>query len=89
MLQYHLPGHHSRAVWGFVGQQRGRMWLEYLPGYAPELNPVEYLASHWKQHELPNFCAQDFGQLSTHARRAPRRMRHRNRRNSSPCNYIM
>ena len=35
-----------------------------LPGYAPELNPVEYLWSHWKQHELPNFCPQNFGQLS-------------------------
>ncbi|MBZ5631098.1 MAG: transposase, partial [Acidobacteriia bacterium] len=59
-----LPGHHSRAVWDFVRQQRGRLWPEYLPGYAPELNPVEYLWSHWKQHELPNFCPQDFGQLS-------------------------
>jgi len=41
-----LPGHRSRAVWQFVQQQRGRLWLEYLPGYAPELNPVEYLWSH-------------------------------------------
>ena len=48
-----LPGHRSRAVWEFVQQQRGRLWLEYLAGYAPELNPVEYLWSHWKQHELP------------------------------------
>jgi transposase len=72
-----LPGHRSRAVWEFVQQQRGRLWLEYLPGYAPELNPVEYLWSHWKQHELPNFCPQDFGQLSVHARRALQRMRRR------------
>ena len=53
-----LPGHRSRAVWEFVRQQRGRLWLEFLPAYAPELNPVEYLWSHWKQHELPNFCPQ-------------------------------
>jgi len=72
-----LPGHRSRAVWEFVQQQRGRLWLEYLPGYAPELNPVEYLWSHWKQHERPNFCPQDFGQLSVHARRALQRMRRR------------
>src|SRR5271167_4048184 len=51
-----LPGHRSRAVWQFVQQQKGRLWMEYLPAYAPELNPVEYLWSHWKQHELPNFC---------------------------------
>jgi len=29
-------------------------WI--LPAYAPELNPVEYLWSYWKQHELPNFA---------------------------------
>jgi transposase len=29
---------------------------EYLPGYAPELNPVEYLWGYWKHHALPNFC---------------------------------
>ena len=29
-------------------QQRGRLWLEYLPAHAPELKPVEYLESHWK-----------------------------------------
>jgi len=61
----------------FVRQQRGRMWVEFLPAYAPELNSVEYLWSHRKQHELPNFCSQDFGQLSTHARRALQRMRRR------------
>jgi hypothetical protein len=29
---------------------------EGLPGYAPELNPVEYLWGYWKRHELPHFC---------------------------------
>jgi len=72
-----LPGHRSRKVWEYVQQQRGRLWLEYLPGYAPELNLVEYLWSHWKQPELPNFCPQDFGQLSVQARRALQRMRRR------------
>jgi transposase len=55
-----LPGHRSRATWEFIREQRGRLWVEFLPGYAPELNPVEYLWSHWKQHELPNFCPQTF-----------------------------
>src|SRR3989442_495979 len=72
-----LPGHRSRAVWDFVQQQRGRLWLEFLPAYAPELNPVEYLWSHWKQHELPNLCPTTFGHLSHHARKALRRMRRR------------
>ena len=42
-------------------QQHGRLWLEFLPAYAPELNPVEYLWSHWKQHKLPNFRPTTFG----------------------------
>jgi hypothetical protein len=30
-------------VWEFLRQQRGQIWVEFLPGYAPELNPVGYL----------------------------------------------
>jgi hypothetical protein len=45
--------------------------------YAPELNPVEYLWSYWKQHALPNFCPKNFWQLSYYARKALRRMRKR------------
>ena len=52
--------HRSRLVRDFVREQKGHLWLESLPAYAPELNPVEYLWSHWKQHELPNFCPQNF-----------------------------
>ena len=72
-----LPSHRSHLVRDFVRQQRGHLWLEFLPAYAPELNPVEYLWSHWKQHELPNFCPSTFAQLSVHARRALKRMRQR------------
>jgi hypothetical protein len=72
-----LRSHRGRLVRDFVRQQRGRIWLEFLPAYAPELNPVEYLWSHWKQHELPNFCPKSFGELSHYARKALRRMRRR------------
>jgi transposase len=72
-----LTGHRGRLTWEFIRQQRGRLWVEFLPGYAPDLNPVEYLWSHWKQHELPNFCPQNFGQLSHYARKALCRMRKR------------
>jgi len=87
-LMRHLPGnllivwdglrcHRSRMVWDFVRQQHGRVWLEFLPAYAPELNPVEYLWSHWNHHELANFCPTTFWQLSDYARKALRRMRAR------------
>jgi transposase len=89
-LLRHIPGqvlviwdgattHRSKMVRDFVAQQDGRLTLERLPGYAPELNPVEYLWGHWKHHELPNLCPKDFWQLSAHARKALRRMRRRPR----------
>jgi transposase len=87
-LMRHVPGkllviwdglrsHRSRLVRDFVSQSDGRLQIEFLPAYAPELNPVEYIWGHWKQHELPNFCPKDLGQLSEYAQRALRRMRRR------------
>jgi transposase len=87
-LLRHVPGkllviwdgsttHRSKIVRDFVAGQKGRLTLEQLPGYAPELNPVEYLWGYWKHHQLPNLCPKDFGQLSEHARKALRRMRRR------------
>jgi transposase len=89
-LQRHVPGkvlviwdgsttHRSKIVRDFVADQNGRLTLEFLPGYAPELNPVEYLWGYWKHHELPNLCPKDFWQLSEYARKALRRMRRRPR----------
>jgi len=74
-----LPQHRARLVTEFIRAQRGRLAIERLPAYAPELNPVEYIWGHWKHHELPNFCPRDFGQLSYQARRALRCMRRRPR----------
>ncbi len=72
-----LPAHRSRAVWEFVRQQRGRIWLEFLPAYAPELNPTEYIWGHLKQQELANYCPKDLSELSVHTIRALKRMRRR------------
>jgi transposase len=69
-----LPQHRARLVTEFIRAQRGRLAIERLPSYAPELNPVEYIWGYWKHHALPNFCPRDFGQLSYQARRALRRM---------------
>jgi transposase len=88
LLLRHLPGklliiwdglqtHRSRLVREFVREQKGRLTLEPLPAYAPELNPVEFLWGYWKKHELPNLCPKDFSQLSYHAKAALRRNRRR------------
>ena len=72
-----LQAHRSRLVRDWVEAQGGEVQLEFLPPYAPELNPVEYLWAHWKQHELPNFCPKDFAELSAFARAKLRRTQRR------------
>jgi transposase len=72
-----LPSHRSCLVRDFVNETAGSLQLEFLPAYAPELNPVEYIWGYWKQHELPNLCPKNLSQLSEHARKALRRMRRR------------
>jgi len=69
--------HRSRLVQQFVAGQKGAICIEYLPAYAPELNPTEYIWGYWKHHELPNFCPKTFTELSYHAIRALKRMRRR------------
>jgi len=63
-LLRHLRGH-VILVWDRLNAHRSRQlqdWrtiyprltIEWLPPYAPELNPVEYLWSHFKYHRLAN-----------------------------------
>jgi transposase len=74
-----LPAHRSRLVGEFLDSLEGLILVEYLPPYAPELNPVEYLWGYWKHHQLPNVCPKDFWQLTDVARRTLRRLRQRPR----------
>ena len=74
-----LPAHRSRLVREFIELSEGHIATEYLPPYAPELNPVEYIWAYWKQHELPNVCPKDYGELNQRARQALRRMRRKPR----------
>lgn len=74
-----LPAHRSRMVQDHIASLGGRVEQHWLPPYAPELNPVEYIWGYWKQHELPNVCPRDYWQLSEGARRTLRRMRRRPR----------
>ena len=64
-----LPAHRSRLVRDYVESQDGALQIERLPAYAPELNPVEYIWSYLKRHEVVHFCPQDFAELTTFARR--------------------
>jgi len=73
-----LSAHRSRMTRDFMAGQ-DRLWVEYLPGYAPELNPVEYIWAYWKQHELSNVCPKDYWSLDEVARKSLKRMRRRPR----------
>ena len=74
-----LSAHRSCITRDFIAAQGERVWVEYLPGYAPELNPVEYIWGYWKQHALPNVCPKDYWSLGETARRTLKRMRRRPR----------
>ena len=71
-----LKAHRAVSVQQFLARHR-RFRIEWLPPYAPELNPAESIWGYWKHHELPNFCPRDFAQLGQQACRALRRMRRR------------
>ncbi|MFZ1099238.1 MAG: IS630 family transposase [Steroidobacteraceae bacterium] len=72
-----LPAHRSRVVRDYIESLKGAIQLEYLPAYAPELNPTEYIWGHLKHHELANFCARTFGELTCRTRNRLRSMQRR------------
>lgn len=87
-LQRHLPGkmmivwdgapiHRSILVKSYLASTRGRIVIERLPAYAPELNPVEYMWGHLKTHEIANLMVTQVWELSFEATAALRRMRRR------------
>ena len=71
--------HRSKIIKDFVAGTNGRLTLESLPAYAPELNPVEYLWANLKQHEIGNLIAHQAWELNMEATAALRRMRRRPR----------
>jgi hypothetical protein len=47
-----------------------RLHLSFLPPYAPEINPVEYVWSYTKMNPLANVTAMDVAALATRTRRS-------------------
>jgi transposase len=72
-----LAAHRSGLVREYLAALNGAIQIERLPGYAPELNPTEYIWGHLKHHELANHCAGNFADLKTSARNRLRSMQHR------------
>lgn len=58
------PIHRRAEVKEFVAQTRGKIWLEALPGYAPDLNPWDEGGwQHLKHVEMRNLVCLDLEEL--------------------------
>lgn len=71
------PIHRSRPVKEVLKQAQGQIWLERLPGYAPDLNPDEGVWQHLKQVQLANVCSPDLDTHRQELRNAIRRFKRR------------
>lgn len=60
------PMHRGPAIRQLREQQR-RLQIEYLPPYAPDLNPIEPLWSYLKWGRLCNYAAPDAAELEDRA----------------------
>jgi len=70
-----LPAHRSKAMAAWLRRQRSWLVVEPLPGYAPDLNPVEALWSSLKGVELANLADETLQEVIAAAERGVQRIR--------------
>ena len=70
-----LPAHKSREMKAYLDSQQSWLCVERLPGYSPDLNPVESLWGNVKGQELANRCAAHLGESETALRSGMERVR--------------
>ena len=70
-----LPDHRSKLMHAWLGRQRSWLVVEPLPGYAPELNPVEPLWSSLKRVELATLAGDTLEEVVAAAERGIQRIR--------------
>lgn len=58
-----LPAHRGGPVARWLARNRQRVRAHLLPGYAPELNPVEPIWGHAKMNPLANFAPTEIEEL--------------------------
>jgi transposase len=72
------PIHRGQVVKDFLANGGAqRLWIEQLPGYAPELNPDEGIWQYLKYVELRNRCCSNIVDLRRELRLATARLRHK------------
>jgi len=70
-----LPAHKSDMMKEYLATQRSWLCEERLPGYAPDLNPVETLWGNVKGTEMGNRCSTDLAEVVTAVEIGMRRVR--------------
>jgi len=70
-----LPAHRSKVMRAWLGRQRHWLVVERLPGYAPDLNPVEALWANLKGVELANLAGETLAEVTAAAERGIQRIR--------------
>ena len=72
-----LSAHIATPTRKYLESQRHWLDVEWLPTYAPELNPQEYLWGYLEGTDLANFAPDDLAQLAAQVKRTARRVRRR------------
>jgi transposase len=71
------PIHRRAAVNEFVARSKGKLWVEALPGYAPDLNPWDEGGwHHLKNVQMRNLVSHDLEQLHERSHLAVDCLRH-------------
>jgi transposase len=75
LVRDQLSAHHSTDMKTWLAEQADWLQVVELPGYAPDLNPVEPMWSAVKGKDLANYAATDLADLWRAARRGLTRIR--------------
>ena len=74
------PIHRAKVVKAFLAEGAAqRLWLEQLPAYAPDLNPVEGIWHYLKHRRLGNVCFRTLEEVRYALRLATAVLRHKAR----------
>lgn len=69
------PTHRSKTIKAYLASGAAkRIHLEQLPGYAPELNPIEWVWSYLKVADLANLACDNLSALDAHLQKTKKRI---------------
>ena len=79
-----LPAHKSREMRAYLESEKSWLSVEMLPGYSPDLNPVEDLWGNVKGQELANRCVEGLADAEAALRSGLERVR----RSKLPLSFL-